>query len=323
MFTQKNITDSLLGLCVGDALGVPVEFSDRESLRKNPVTNMRAYGTYHQPAGTWSDDSSMAFCLAEGLCKGYDIQVIADLFVKWYYEDFWTPHGKLFDIGIVTRTALIKVKKGVSPLVAGGNTDRDNGNGSLMRTLPLVFYLHQQPIASRFKIVTEVSSITHAHIRSILACFIYTEFALQLLKGLEKYEAYRQMQLLVNQFIHENPVCPIDELNRYYRILENPINDYPILRIDQYPENEIYSSGYVVSSLEASLWCFLTTNTYSEAVLKAVNLGADTDTTACITGGLAGLYYGEEAIPKDWLATIAKLDEIRDLANRLFNALNT
>jgi ADP-ribosylglycohydrolase len=306
---------------VGDALGVPVEFSDRESLRKNPVTNMRAYGTYHQPAGTWSDDSSMAFCLAEGLCKGYDINVIADFFVKWYYEDFWTPYGKVFDIGIVTRTALVNVKKGISPLSAGGKTDGDNGNGSLMRTLPLIFYLGSQPIASRFKIVAEVSSITHAHIRAILGCFIYTEFALQLLKGLEKYEAYRQMQLLVNQFTNENSVCSIDELNRYYRVLENPINDSPILRIDQYPENEIYSSGYVVSTLEASLWCFLTTNTYSEAVLKAVNLGADTDTTACVTGGLAGLYYGEEAIPTEWLDTIAKLDQIRDLAGRLFNSL--
>jgi ADP-ribosyl-[dinitrogen reductase] hydrolase len=299
MFTQKNITDSLLGLCVGDALGVPVEFSDRESLRKNPVTNMRAYGTYRQPAGTWSDDSAMAFCLAEGLCQDYDMNVIANLFVKWYYEDYWTPYGEVFDIGIVTRKALVKIKNGISPLAAGGNTDRDNGNGALMRTLPLVFYLYDQAIASRFKIVAEVSSITHAHIRSVLGCFIYTEFALQLLKGLEKYEAYRQMQLLVNQFIQENPVCPIDELNRYYRVLENPINDYPILRIDQYPENEIYSSGYVVSTLEASLWCFLTTNTYSEAVLKAVNLGADTDTTACVTGGWRACIMARRLFPKN------------------------
>lgn len=301
--------DALFGLCVGDALGVPAEFMSRDSLTQNPVQDMVGFGSHHQPAGTWSDDSSLAFCLAESLCKGYDLKDIAQKCLKWYKAELWTPHGKVFDIGIATSKALHRIAQGVDALTSGGVGESDNGNGSLMRILPLVFYLVGKPIEERYRIVAEVSGITHAHVRSILACFIYCEYALLLLAGKDNWEAYLQMQKTVNQFLIDYQVVTSSEKALFKRILE--------MEIHTYPKDEIYSSGYVLSTLEASFWCFLTTKHYTEAVLTAVNLGEDTDTTACVTGGLAGLYYGEKSIPKAWIEALAQKTQIAKLAEDL------
>jgi ADP-ribosylglycohydrolase len=315
---KNKVLDALIGMAVGDALGVPVEFLSRELLKGSPVVEMVGYGTHNQPAGTWSDDSSLAFCLAESLCEGYDINKIAKIFLRWYQEDHWTPHGRVFDIGVATSQALRRVRDGVNPLVAGGVTEYDNGNGSLMRILPLAFYIQHKSIDERFKLISEVSSITHGHIRSILSCFIYIEYVLELLKGIDKMEAFKNMQKTVNVFFKEYQICSEEELHKFHRILENPIGDYNIYPIYEYPEHEIRSSGYVLHTLEASFWCFLKSMNYAEAVQKAVNLGEDTDTTGCVTGGLAGLYYGLESIPAHWIEVLARKNDIFSLAEKLF-----
>jgi ADP-ribosyl-[dinitrogen reductase] hydrolase len=308
---------ALFGLCVGDALGVPVEFKNRDYLKNNPVNAMMGFGSHNQPPGTWSDDSSLAFCLAESLCSGYNLRAIATYFVMWQRDGYWTPHGKVFDIGIATSRALHRVAQGVSPLTSGGVGERDNGNGSLMRILPLIFYIKDLPIRERYTTIAEVSGITHGHVRSIFSCFIYCEYALQLLKGLDKYYALKQTRETVNAFVKEfNPV-PEEELWRFHRLLVQPVGNYEIRSIEQYEEAEIASSGYVIHTLEASIWCLLTTDSYAEAVLKAVNLGEDTDTTGCVTGGLAGLFYGYDQIPSAWVDAIARKEEIRQLAEQL------
>ncbi len=227
----------------------------------------------------------------------------------------------MFDIGIATSKALHKVSQGVSPLLSGGVQENDNGNGGLMRILPLIFYLVGKPIEERFRLINEVSGVTHAHIRSVLACFIYSEYALLLLAGKDKLEAYQAMQQTVKHFLQNFVVCNSIEITKFHRVLEIPISNYESTPLYQCEENEIYSSGYVLSTLEASLWCFLTTENYAEAVLKAVNLGEDTDTTGCVTGGLAGLYYGVEAIPLAWRAVIAQKAAIEELAKNMEAAL--
>lgn len=136
---RKQILNGLLGLCIGDALGVPVEFLSRDKLKVNPVTDMLSNGSHNQPKGTWSDDSSMTFCLTESLCSGYDVNDIADKFYKWLIENYWTPHGKTFGIGQTTFKTVGKYKNSANPLKCGMKTERSNGNGSLMRTLPLAF----------------------------------------------------------------------------------------------------------------------------------------------------------------------------------------
>jgi len=159
--------------------------------------------------------------------------------------------------------------------------------------------------------VHECSCLTHAHVRSQMACGIYISIASQLLKGLDLKSAYLQGIELI-QPIYYNPVLT-QEISRFERILNG--------KIEQLSINDIKSSGYVIHTLEAALWCLLTTSSYSEAVLKAVNLGEDTDTTGAVTGGLAGLYYGFESIPREWVEQIARKDDIINLARRLEQAV--
>ncbi|MCD1115506.1 ADP-ribosylglycohydrolase family protein [Chryseobacterium turcicum] len=318
---ENVVKAGIFGVCIGDALGVPVEFRSREQLKRSPVTKMRALGTHHQPLGTWSDDSSLALCLAESLCKDYDLEDIATKFLQWYNAEIWTPHGRVFDIGIATSQAIHRISKGVYPTLCGGTGDFDNGNGSLMRIMPLLFYIKDFPIEKRFDIVKDVSSITHGHIRSALACFIYLELALEILKGNDKWEAYKTMQKTVWNFLNENPICSQNEMDKFHRILELKVGEYDVAPLHTLQEGEISSSGYVLHSLEASLWCFLNSETYSEAVLKAVNLGEDTDTIGAITGGIAGIYYGFENIPLDWIEELVRKDDIENVCNKLENKL--
>ncbi|MDR6514922.1 ADP-ribosylglycohydrolase family protein [Chryseobacterium camelliae] len=318
---KNSVKAGIFGVCIGDALGVPVEFRSREQLKRSPVTTMRSLGSHHQPAGTWSDDGSLTLCLTDSLCKGYDLEDMALKFLQWYNAEIWTPHGQVFDIGIATSQAIQRIGKGIFPTLCGGNSEFDNGNGSLMRILPLVFYIKDFSIEKRFDIVKDVSSITHGHIRSVLACFIYLEFALELLKKKDKWEAYKAMQKTVQQFLDNNPICSQNEMDKFHRILELKVGDYDTQPIHTLEENKISSSGYVLHSLEASLWCFLNSENYSEAVLKAVNLGEDTDTTGAITGGLAGLYYGFESIPEEWVAELVRKDDIEKLCMTLEDQL--
>ncbi|MFD2286591.1 ADP-ribosylglycohydrolase family protein [Pedobacter petrophilus] len=306
---NKNVHSALLGLAVGDALGVSAEFKSRTYLKQNPVKEMEGYGTHNQPVGTWSDDSSLTFCLAESLCNGYSLEDIAQKFLKWYNAETWTPHGKVFDIGIATSKAINEIAKGTDPVLCGGNREADNGNGSLMRILPMIFYLqHETNHQVIFDRIKEVSSITHAHFRSVFACFIYIVYGLELLKGSDKKAAYLNMQVAVKKFIASN-TFESSETNLFKRVLESDISTVS--------EDEIYSSGYVLHSLEASLWSVLTTQSYADAVLKAVNLGEDTDTTAAIAGGLAGLIYGFESIPATWVNVLVKRTEIEKLCAQM------
>ena len=305
---NKNIKSALFGVAVGDALGVPVEFKSRETISNNPITDMIGYGTYNLPPGTWSDDSSLTFCLAEALTQDFELNLIGQNFVKWYHENYWTPSGDVFDIGIATRQAITRLANGEKPELAGGFDETDNGNGSLMRILPLLFYLLNKTINDRFDITKKVSSITHGHIRSVIACFYYLEFAKQIFEGKDKFEIYKNLQIEVSNLLTNLSINP-REITLFDRLLKSDIHI-----LDQ---DHIQSSGYVLHTLEASIWCLLTTNNYKEAVLKAVNLGNDTDTTSAVTGGLAGLLYGFENIPNNWLQQIAKYNEIFDLTERL------
>lgn len=306
---SNKVFDGIIGLCVADALGVPVEFMNRKKLVEKPVTNMIGYGTHNQPLGTWSDDSSLTFCLMESLYNGYNLQDIAISFVRWYKEGYWTPYGEVFDIGNATLQAISRIKRGSIPVEAGGKTEYDNGNGSLMRILPLSFYLlDKNDVAERFKTVKEVSSITHAHLRSIMACFFYVELAISLIKGKSIDESLDVTIHTFNSFYSNN-----HERTHFQRILDK--------KIAQLPDKDIYSSGYVIHSLEASLWCIYNSKSYEDAVLKAVNLGEDTDTTAAITGGLAGIIYGQESIPLKWVNSLARKDDIFKLCERFYSAM--
>lgn len=299
----------ILGLAVGDALGVPVEFKARGTFH---VTGMQGYGTHNQPAGTWSDDTSLTLALADnlfpdGVNDKPDLESIAWGFTEWYDKAAYTPHGKAFDVGNATAKAIKRLKEGVAPEKAGGAGERDNGNGSLMRIAPLAFYMYgiQKP-EERFRIVKAVSSLTHAHEWSVAACYIYIEMLNKLRMGRKKKAAYAELQ---EDFRSGVPFIGKETLAQFDRILSADISALP--------ERDIRSGGFVIDTLEAALWCFLTTDTYKDAVLKAVNLGDDADTTGAVTGGLAGLAYGLESIPQKWRDQLAAYDEVRRIAVKM------
>lgn len=310
----NTIKSALFGVAVGDALGVPHEFSSAIDLRENPVIDMVGYGTYDLPPGTWSDDSSLTFCLAESLCSGFNTDHMGELFVRWYYQDYWTATGEVFDIGIGTRNALYKIKNGTKAELAGGIGEKDNGNGSLMRILPLVFAIQNLPIEKRFERTRKVSAITHGHIRAVMACFYYLEFAKQLIEGKSRFEIYNNLQFYIPAFFEKMGITG-SEIAHFDRLLKDSIADLPL--------SEIRSGGYVIETIEASVWCLLTTDNYKDAVLKAVNLGHDTDTTAAVTGGLAGLLYGFDVIPNEWVKKLARVEDIAGVANKLTAAINS
>lgn len=308
----KQVQAALFGAATGDAPGVPVEFKSRKSIAMNPVKDITGYGTYNLAPGTWSDDSSMTFCLAESLSKGYDLQRIADTFANWAYEGHWTPRGVVFDIGIATSQPLWRVRQGLSPLSCGGSDEGDNGNGSLMRILPLLFYIKDKDMQQRYRIVREVSSITHAHIRSINACFYYLEFARKILLGESLLDIYKVLKEEVSAFFSAQNM-PDSELNVLSRLLKDNIYEKKI--------GAIRSNGYVISTLEAAIWCLMNSDKFESAVLDAVNLGEDSDTTGAVTGGLAALYYGFDAIPVRWLNELARKEDIENLCVQFFAAL--
>jgi len=308
----NKIKNMFLGLSLADALGVPVEFKTREYLSRFPVDKMLEFGTHHQKAGTWSDDSSLTFCLADSLRKGYDLKDIALKLIQWQSETIWTPHGKVFDIGIQTRSSIDSLSKifynkefESLNLLKYEVDEYTNGNGSLMRILPLLFYIKRKPIKEQFEIIWEVSALTHGHIRSALSCLIYLKFAEFILEGFSIQEAYYKMREVIKLFFTTEDIA-----EREILIFERLINN----DIAKYAESEINSSGYVLHTLEASFWCLLNTESYLESVFKAINLGDDTDTTATVVGGISGLVYGLDKVPKDWLDALARKNDIITLS---------
>lgn len=312
---SNKVTDALLGVAVGDAVGVPFEFRSRDEMQQNPATEMIGHGTYNQPKGTWSDDSSLTFCLAESLINGYDLQDISEKFIKWVDEAYWTAHDELFDIGITTSIAISRLKQ----IVDEGNLDelkrqkhygddRDNGNGSLMRIIPLLFYIKGKPIKEQFEIVWEVSALTHRHIRAAMSCMIYLKLSEKLLQGKEKQVAYSEMRGEITDLWSEIDFLE-KERKHFEKVIQNDIRNTKI--------EDLKSGGYVIEVLESSIWFFLNKDSYKETILSIINLGHDTDTSAAIAGGLAGIYYGQKGIPKEWVGSIARVEDIMELGSKL------
>jgi ADP-ribosylglycohydrolase len=269
---KYKLKDAIYGLAIGDAMGLPVQFKERNTYKK--VTDMTKDSYINLPKGTFSDDTSMTLATCDSIKKNGKINSkdIRNCFENWYYRGSYTTTGYAIDIGETCGDAI--------ELGIGINKERANGNGSLMRILPLAFIdnITDEEIAA-------VSSITHAHERSIEGCIIYVRIAIGLLNG-------QTLKDLILKYVDKDSM-------------------YSDLRyIEEFTEEEISSSGYIVDTLEATLWCLLTTANYEDCIIKAVNLGGDTDTIAAVAGGLAGIIYGYENIPKRWIVDLKGKDII-------------
>ena len=311
---------AILGLVVGDALGVPGEFKHRLTMKADPITDMIAYGTHNQPAGTWSDDSSMVIATMEWLSEmksnQLDYTLLMEKFNRWIMHGEYTPYGVAFDFGISTRMAIHEFRKGIEPLECGGTSEWDNGNGSLMRILPAALWCCEElveDVAKCKEFIFNTSSLTHRHLRSKMACLIFSKLIADLFTAEEndKMKIVEKSLAVWKAYFDSMEEKEIEaEKDHFGRLLD--VEAFKNLK-----EEEIKSSGYVVHTLEAAIWCFLNTENYKDCVLMAVNLGDDTDTTAAVAGGLAGLWYGLESIPKAWINILPKKEWIVSLCEKM------
>ncbi|MBR5503275.1 MAG: ADP-ribosylglycohydrolase family protein [Methanobrevibacter sp.] len=328
------IKDGIFGQIVGDALGLPVQFIEREYRDLDPITDMREYGAFDLPAGSWSDDSSLILATMDGLTGSLknanpdgenlslkdiiDYEIIMNNFSKWLNEGEFTPYGYAYDIGGATMDGIRRYDNGCEPIRSGGIGERDNGNGSLMRILPIAFFIYcldkkySFDEQDKMEAVHNLSSLTHRHKRSQMSCGIYVNIALEFIENHGKDLGLGPEELIANGInkskeYYFNEDSFKEELHHFDRVFS--------LNVHNLPRDEIKSGGYTISSLEASIWCLLNNSSYKDTVLQAVNLGYDTDTTACIVGGLAGIYYGYDMIPDDWISQLARLDYIEELVD--------
>lgn len=298
---QDRYHGALLGLATGDALGTPLEFTRKGDVE--PIDEMVGGGPFGLPPGYWTDDTSMALCLAESLVeRGFDPHDQMTRYVRWWRKGHWSSTGKCFDIGNATRAALVRFEADGDPF-AGSTDSHSAGNGSLMRLVPVALRYAHDP-AQAVRLAAESSRTTHAAREAIDACRYFAALLVGALNGRDKSE------LLSPRFAPEAVAWNADPLSP-------AIDAIAAGSFRHKTEREIRASGYVVHTLEAALWAFSRTNTFRDGALLAVNLGEDADTTGAVYGQLAGAYYGARAIPESWRSKIVKREEIERLASAL------
>lgn len=285
----------LLGLACGDAVGTIVEFRPRGSFPE--VTDMTGGGPFKLPVGAWTDDTSMALCLATSLVEQgkFDATDQMQRYCKWYHEGYLSSTGKCFDIGTTTRGALSRFQQSGVPF-SGDTHPKSAGNGSIMRLapVPLFFYPNLEETA---RLARESSRTTHGAEECLEACDLMARMLHAALSGADK----ETMLFGTDPGLYH---CP-----KVQAIAQGSYRDKH--------EEEISGSGYVIHCLEASAWCFWLAESFREAILMAVNLGDDADTTGAVCGQIAGAFHGEEGIPAEWLGKLVMAEEIRTLADRL------
>jgi ADP-ribosylglycohydrolase len=282
---RDRVRGALIGLAVGDAVGTTVEFKPPGTFE--PVTDMVGGGPFRLRPGEWTDDTSMALCLAESLieCGGFNARDQMERYVKWCKTGYLSSTGKFFDIGRTTREALAQFLETGDPF-AGSTDPRSAGNGSLMRLAPVAMFYVNRP-EEGIVACGESSRTTHGAREAVDACRYFGGLLIGAMNGVSKAELLSPMYSPVRGLWRREPLAPkIAEVAGGSFLRRSP--------------PEIAGTGYVVRSLEAALWAFATTDNYRDGCLAAVNLGDDADTTAAAYGQIAGAHYGESGIPAEW-----------------------
>lgn len=276
---------ALIGLAVGDALGQPVEFMQPGSFR--PVTGYRAGGPHHLNAGDWTDDTSMALALADSLKHGWDLNDQARRYTQWLEEGKYSVNGWCFDIGSTTRHALENFMETNDATRSGLREAESSGNGGIMRIAPVAIRYCQENVPTLLRYGSESSSVTHASRMCQSAAAYMTAALAALMNGKSREEA----------------------LSYYTEDMHPAVID---IATGSYKNKTPKGSGFVIESLGAALWAFYDAKDFREAVLKAVNLGDDADTTGAVCGQFAGAYWGESDIPLEWRQNLSKMEMIED-----------
>jgi ADP-ribosyl-[dinitrogen reductase] hydrolase len=292
----KGFRGSLLGLAAGDALGAAVEFMERGTFV--PVEDMDRDTVHGNPPGSWTDDTSMALCLAESLveCEGMNLTDQLERYVRWRREGHMSSTGECFDIGNTTSDALSRFER-TGESHSGSTDPNAAGNGSIMRLAPVPLFFANVPEEATEN-SGESSLTTHGAPEAVDACRYFGKLIACAANGMDK-----------NRLLSENLAPPN---------LAPKISEVASGSFRRKGEDEIRGSGYVVASLEAALWAFHNSDSFEEGALLAVNLGDDADTTGAVYGQLAGAFYGETSIPEPWREKLAMRDVIETFADELF-----
>ena len=299
MVDNAKITGCLLGLAVGDALGCTLEFKKPGTFE--PITNIIGGGVHQLKAGEWTDDTSMALCLAQSLihCKGFDAKDQMIKYSKWYDEGYMSSTGTCFDIGNTTRKALDDFAITNNPY-SGEKDIRSCGNGSIMRLAPIPMYYCKEPeVALKYAALS--SKTTHAHSLCLDACRYMAGIIIGLLNGESKETVLSSMYSPVENYFTNEPLCDAmkEVASGSFKTKQPP---------------EIKGTGFVVESLEAALWAFYHADNFRDGALKAVNLGDDADTTGAVYGQITGAIYD---IPQEWFNIIVKTKELIEISKKL------
>ena len=302
MFSRK-ISDGFFGICVGEALGLPVDCRSRKYLKLNPMKDFEGLGTYNLPAGTWSDGSSLTFCTAEALITGYNLERLAEKFILWRDTGYWTPNGEI--VGKWNRNAEIvqNLKQRVSGALFKTSKNGEPGNFVLLWILPLAYVTFGLSLQKRVKVVREVISFIDGNPLSIIGAVMYNEVAVSLLEGKPVKDAVVTAQETITGLYGKR-----DEFAAFSPVFSG--------RIISLTESDLRASSNLIDTLIAAIWMLLHGKNYRETLLAAVNLGEDTDSIGAVTGGLAGLAFGYDDIPADWIGKIARKADIEDLTLR-------
>ena len=295
---------ALLGLAVGDALGTTLEFKSPGSFK--PLEDMKGGGPFNLQPGYWTDDTSMALCLAESLIgqRGFDPVDQLKKYVRWYREGYHSSTGRCFDIGNTTRIALETFEKTGEPY-CGPVSPRTAGNGSIMRLSPVPLFYCNEPLEAMVK-SGESSRTTHGALQAVDACRYMGGLIVGILKGASKEEILTERFSPISGYWEKDPPCwEIDEIVFGSFKHRNP--------------PEIKGSGYVVRTLEAALWAFYKTDNFRDGALMTVNLGDDADTTGAVFGQIAGAYYGVQGIPEEWIKKLAFRELLEFMATELYD----
>ena len=293
---------TLIGLAVGDALGTTLEFERPGTF--TPISDMVGGGPFKLNSGEWTDDTSMALCLAKSLIenKGFDPYDQMDKYFQWYTNGYMSSKpGRCVDIGMATQQALIRYYNDYQPF-CGDESRNKAGNGSIMRLCPIpMFFMNHEAENIRRSGISSMT--THKAPQSVSACRYFGHLIALALKGTDKENILRD---------HSTSKIWDDEP------LDSTIKEIAHGSFKKKSPPDIVGSGYVVKSLEAALWAFYTTNNFEDGALKAVNLGNDADTTGAVYGQIAGAYYGLDDIPINWRAKLFMLNEMLEMAEELY-----
>jgi len=286
---KDKLYGAFLGLTVGDAVGTTVEFRERDTFP--PVTDMVGGGPFNLPVGYWTDDTSMALCLADSIIAhgGLDEQDVLIRFADWYRNGYNSPTGRCFDIGTTTRVAILGWEK--NGTVVNNAKPWDAGNGSIMRLAPVVIAKYDDSDQAYSDAIRQ-SRTTHASEECVESCVLLTNILLNAFTAQTKEEVF----------------------NTHVGTLDSVKNIMHTLDVSR---DEVHSSGYVIHTLHAALWCFKHTDSFKDAILLATNLGEDADTVAAVTGQIAGAYYGMKGIPTDWLDKLYQTERFIELVDEL------